>query len=177
MDKCIYFETERLSILPFDHTHLTERYVGWLNDPAVIEFSEQRHCKHTLESCEAYFRSMERSDNLFLAICDKPSGTHIGNVSVSIDVHNATADVSIMIGDRSFWGQGLGVEAFMAMVDRLLDSGEFRKVTAGTMAVNISMLKAMERAGMQEECRRANHYLLKGEAVDVVYFSRWRDDA
>jgi len=177
MDRALYIETDRLRILPFDPAHLSERYVGWLNDPEVVEFSEQRHCKHTLESCEAYFRSMERSGNLFLAICEKPSGAHIGNASVAVDVHNSIADISIMIGERSRWGEGLGAEAFMAIVGRLLDSGEFRKVTAGTVAVNFPMLKAMERAGMQEECRRANHYLLKGEAVDVVYFARWRDDA
>jgi RimJ/RimL family protein N-acetyltransferase len=119
---------------------------------------------------------MDNSDNMFLAICDKQTGLHIGNATVNMDMHNGIADVSIMVGDRGFWGKGLGGEAFTALVDYLLHRTNVRKVTAGTMAANKPMLKAMALARMAEEARRSNHYLLNGNPVDIVYFSRWRND-
>ena len=176
MDGLVHIETEQLKIVPFKEAYLTDRYVGWLNDPEVVKYSEQRHQYHSLESCRAYFLMIESSANIFLAICDKLTGLHIGNVSVNMDMNNGIADISIMIGDRDFWGKGLGSEAFTAVVGNLLERGDVRKVTAGTMAANKPMLKAMALAGMEEEARRGSHYLLNGTPVDMVYFSRWRNN-
>jgi len=175
MDGFAYIETERLNIVPFQEVHLTERYLGWLNDPDVVKFSEQRHRRHTLESCRTYCLAMGSLGNLFMAICDKRTGVHIGNSTVSIDSNNQIADIQILIGDRSFWGRGLGAEAFSALVEALLEIGCFRKITAGTLAENEAMLKTIKKAGMVIECIRKDHYLLNGKPVDVVYGAKWND--
>ena len=177
MNKQVHIETDRLRILPFDESCLTERYVAWLNDPQVVRFSELRHTKHTLASCRAYLEAIQCSENIFLSIHAKDAGLHIGNATVTSDTHNTIADVSIIIGDRSFWSKGLGSEAFSSIVEYVLGSGEFHKVTAGAMAINIPMLAAIRQCGMQEEGRRKKHYLHEGEAVDIVYGARWREDA
>lgn len=77
--------TSRLRLEPFAEPHLTERYVGWLNDPDVVRFSEQRHRRHTLASCEAYWRSFEGTPNHFWAIvADDASLGHIGNINTGM---------------------------------------------------------------------------------------------
>jgi len=50
-------QTARLRMVPFSEAHLTTRYVGWLNDPEVVRYSEQRHQTHTIESCRSYLLS------------------------------------------------------------------------------------------------------------------------
>lgn len=169
-------ETSRLKILPFKEEFLTQTYVAWLNDPEVVKHSEQRHRSHSLESCRQYFEFIQSSPHGFYAIVAKDPGTHIGNATVTVDLNNRVADISIMIGDRAFWGKRLGSEAFCALVDNLLNTGQFRKITAGTMAANIKMLKSIEKAGMKVECRRKDHYLLDGKPVDMVYAAKWQDE-
>ena len=176
MYEFINIETKRLNLLPFTERYLTDRYVSWLNDPEVVQFSEQRHCQHSKKSCADYFLEIKRRDHGFYAICEKETGLHIGNSTISIDLNNQIADIQILIGDRSFWGQGLGAEAFSALVEMLLESSCFRKVTAGTLAKNGAMLKTMEKAGMIVECIREGHYLLNGQPVDVIYGARWNND-
>ena len=44
-----------------------------------------------------------------------------------------------------------------------------RKVTAGTMAENKSMLAVMRDVGMIEEGRRLRQFLFEGREVDMVY--------
>lgn len=161
-------ETERLMLQPFQASFITENYVGWLSDPEVVQFSEQRHTKHTKASCQAYLESFDGTSNYFFAIFTRSDQEHIGNINAYVDEQNQVADVGIMIGERSAWGKGYGAEAWRALCEFLFAQG-IRKITAGTMAANKGMLKIMEKTGMQEDGRRKAQFLLDGEPVDLVY--------
>lgn len=169
-------ETKRLILAPFADEHLTPRYVGWLNDPVVVRYSEQRHLRHTLESCRRFVASFVGGPSHLWAIVAKDDALgHIGNVNSAVDEPNRTADVAIMIGEKKAWGRGLGAEAWLAVVEYLLGPGGMRKVTAGAMADNTAMLRIMAKAGMAEEGRRRGQFLLDGRAVDAVLCARFAD--
>lgn len=176
MDAYGTLETGRLRIIPFTAVFLTERYVGWLNDQEVMRYSEQRFKIHSLSSCRAYMESFEGSPNFFWAVTTRGAeAEHIGTLTAYVDVHNRVADVGILIGDRTKWGKGYGGEAFRAVVDFLFREEGMRKVTAGTMASNKAMMAVMDRAGMEVECRRARHFLLEGDEVDLVHGAIFRE--
>ena len=162
--------TERLVLTPFSEKHLTERYVGWLNDPVVVRYSEQRHRVHTLKSCRDYLDSLSGTPHHFWAIeaLDIELG-HIGNIGATIDEPNSVGDIAIVLGERTAWGNGYGTEAWLEVCRFLLEDSGLRKVSAGTMACNAEMLGIMRKSGMSEECRRPRHLLLNGEEIDVVY--------
>ncbi|MBZ0104030.1 MAG: GNAT family N-acetyltransferase [Sulfuricella denitrificans] len=162
-------ETPRLRIVPFDASLLTKRYVGWLNDPEVVRFSEQRHRHHDLAGCTAYFDSFEHSPHFFCAILHKGTpDEHIGNISIAVDRANRVADISIMLGEKQYWGQALGAEAWARVMEELFANQNIRKITAGTMALNHGMLTVMKRCGMEEEGRRKRQFLCDGQEVDMV---------
>ena len=50
---------------------------------------------------------------------------------------------------------------------------KLRKVTAGTMACNLGMVKLMEKCGMTLEATRKAHEMLDGQAVDLLYFAKF----
>ena len=163
-----------LVLEPFQERHLTARYVNWLNDPAVVKFSEQRHKVHDMESCRAYAASYAGTSNHLWAIVADRFG-HIGNINAAVDAPNQVADLAILIGQRECWGQGLGTRAWTVALEWLLQGGGMRKVTAGTMATNRSMLFVMKKSGMTPDgCRRAQ-CLLDGSPVDVVLMASFRD--
>ncbi len=155
-------------MVPFAERHLTEAYVGWLNDPETMRHSENRHRQHSLESCRDYWESFAGSPHFFWAIEADALG-HIGNMNAYLDIPNGTADVGILLGDRDSWGKGFGLEAWMLVAQFLFKSQGIRKLTAGTAANNIGMLKIMERAGMTADGRRLRQLLIDGAEVDVVY--------
>lgn len=162
--------TARLRLEPFEERHLSDRYVGWLNDPEVVRYSEQRHVRHTLDSCRAFAQSFRDSAHLLWAIhYDAVEPSHVGNIAAYVDGANGVADVTIVLGERRVWGQGVGLEAWAAVCDYLLKRPSIRKVTAGTLANNHAMLSIMRRSGMVEDGRRTAHYVIDGQPVDVVY--------
>ena len=166
---------ERLDLVPFSAEFLTPRYVGWLNDPETVRYSEQRHRRHTLESCARYAASMEGTPHHFWAVvAHDPALGHIGNMTATVDDNNRVADLAIMIGERSARGRALGLEAWVRACDFLLGAGGMRKVTAGTMSINAPMLGIMRAAGMIEEGRRARHFLHEGREEDLVMAALFR---
>ena len=170
-------ETPRLRIEPFTPAFLTDRYVGWLNDPEVMEFSEQRHLRHTRDTCRAYMDSFAGTPHHFWAIVARDSRAgHVGNVTAYVDAYNRVADVGILIGETSLWGKGYATEAWRGVCDYLLRTVGVRKVTAGTMAVNVGMLRVMERTGMVDDGVRPRHFLWNGEEVTLVHRALFRED-
>lgn len=170
-------ESARLRMVGFGPQHLTERYVGWLNDREVVRYSEQRFRRHTMESCAAYARAFGNTPNFLWAIeAHTPPLGHVGNLNAYIDERNRTADMGILIGEKGAWSQGFGREAWTTAAAFLLRGARMRKVTAGTLAENAAMLAVMAAAGMAEDGRRVRHVLFEGREVDVVHGALFRDN-
>jgi ribosomal-protein-alanine N-acetyltransferase len=170
-------ETPRLRIVPFSEAFLSSRYVGWLNDPEVVRYSEQRHKRHTLESCRQYWQSFKDSPHFFWAITTVDSELgHIGNINAYIDEFNSTASVGIMVGERTASRKGYGLEAWIAVCNYLIYDVGIRKVAAGTVAVNKGMLRIMEKSGMVVEGRWIRQCIIEGEEVDIIFAALFRNE-
>lgn len=167
--------TERLEIVfvhPKGRSDRTiEIQVGWLNDPEVVRYSEQRHRKHTPESQRSYLGRFNLSRDRFGEIY--LGGKLIGTVSGRIDKPNSVANIGILIGEKSLWGQGYGHEAWEGFCNSLLEKG-IRKIEAGMMGANFGMVKVCRKYGMQEEGRRPDHFLLGDQLSDMVMFGKTR---
>jgi [ribosomal protein S5]-alanine N-acetyltransferase len=166
----------RLQITIFEPRHLTDQYVGWLNDPDTVRYSEQRHTNHTIESCANYIKSLSNDVETFCAI-ESGSFGHIGNLTITRDLPNKTADMAIVIGHPEAKGMGLGAEAWGTVMQYLFGHEGIRKITAGTMATNTSMLQVMHTNSMKQEGSRIAHFLVDGMEVDLIQFAAFLKDA
>lgn len=162
--------TERLLISPFSESHLTPRYIGWLNDPDLMCYSEQRHKTHTINSCYDYWQSFKGTSNYFLAIEEIFENIgHIGNITAYIDENNLLADLSILIGEKKVQSKRYGTEAWVGVCDFLFNKLKIRKLTAGTISVNLPMKKLMHSVGMIDDGIRKKHYIYDGKEADIIY--------
>jgi [ribosomal protein S5]-alanine N-acetyltransferase len=161
----------RLSLVPFESRFLTQEYVDWLNDPALMRFSEQRRRQHTLESNAIYAAGFDHMSKFLWAIVDRRDESHIGNINAYLDTDNRVADIGLLVGNTTKQGQGLGTEAWEAIIQALLFGYEARKVTGGCAATNMPMRRIMERANMRPDGIRSQHLLIDGLAVDVIHMA------
>ncbi len=166
---------KRVHLRNFTVVDITPRYLGWLHDTEALRFSNQRFRRYDEASAHAYLESFVGTPNLFLAICEEASGDPLGTMTVYSSVPHATADVGILVGERSRWGQGFGREAWCLLVEWLLGQAQVRKVTAGCAAGNHGMLRLMETAGMHHEATRRAQEIIDGEPHDLVFYARFRD--
>ena len=161
-----------IRIVPFCRHHITERYVSWLNDPDVVRYSEQRHKKHTLQTAIEYHDVQKNTNNYILAI-EKTGDEllHVGNLRVLVNTDNNWASLSISVGDKEYWGTGVGSRAWILMLETLLDVMNYRMVIAGTMEVNEPMISLMKRSGMIIDCVLPRRFMWEGRETGLVWAS------
>jgi ribosomal-protein-alanine N-acetyltransferase len=163
-------ETERLRIESFTSEYLTEKYVSWLTDSEVVRFSEQRHARHTLESCRSYWSSFSGTPNFLWALVAKdPAIGHFGNITSYVDQSRLSADIGILIGEKRVWNKGYGREAWIAVCQYLFEEQGICQITAGTLEVNKSMIGIMNAIGMIPDPTRSGKSLYEGENVEFYY--------
>lgn len=169
---------ERVLLRPLGAEDVTERYVGWLNDPEVNRFLETRHARQTLESVAAFVAQISTSaDNWLFAICRLDDGAHVGNIKLGPKkAHHSLADISLFIGERDAQGRGFGREAIALAARFAFDSLGLRKLSAGCYAENRSSLGAFNRVGFRQEGLRRKHYLLDGRPSDIIELGLCADE-
>lgn len=166
--------TARLVLRPL--TKASQRQIDWLRNPDVVKFSEQRHVEHTLTTCLRYIHSFNPHGHIW-SIWLMYNDEHIGNIAADVDTPNNIADLSIMIGEPTHWGEGYATEAFRGTTEWLLDkhAGNLRKIEAGCMAMNEGMKKVLDRAGYQYEGERKNHFLYNpSQPSGALFYGKFR---
>lgn len=164
----------KVELRSFNESCITADYLSWLNDPQVLRFSNQRFRQHTRESCLRYLATFDATPHYFLAIHDRESGDMIGTMTAYVNENHGTADMGILVGNRSVWGQGIGCDAWSTLMAYLLNVRGLRKVTGGTLACNVGMIKIMERSGMQLEAIRKAQEIVEGNPQDALYYAKFR---
>lgn len=162
-----------------DHLH-DDAYFGWLRDLQVIETINRIEYMLPLrfETVEAYVRGLWSSPtDAFFAIILLEDNRFVGTQRLAhIDWRGGSAEVGIMIGDRSVWNQGLATDAVTIACRYAFDNLGLRRLTAGTPASNVAMQRCFERLGFKEEGRLRRHVSLGGKMVDRVLFGLFPDE-
>ncbi len=158
----------------FREDDITDSYVSWLNDPEVVKYSNQRFRVHSIATSTEYFLTFEGGSSIFLAVVARDGGQVFGTMTIHCIPQHEIADVGILIGEREYWGKGIGKSAWGAVLELLSNDACVRKVTGGTLSCNFGMIKIMKDTGMQEDGVRIAQELVDGQAHDIVHFAKFK---
>lgn len=153
----------------------TDQYLSWLNDVEVNKFLETRWISQTLETVISHIKKVSSSPTeLLLKIVVTAEEMHIGNIKIGpIDVNNKSAELSYLIGEKSFWGQGYATEAINLCVDYCFGTLGLYKIQAGCFDSNIGSQKALLKSGFELEGRLRKRILaIDGNREDHLWFGR-----
>lgn len=164
---------DKVILRRFNTSDIDDSYIGWLNNPDVVRFSNQRFLTHDRASCLRYLASFEGTKNMFMSVRRLSDGRLVGTLTAYVSSHHGTVDAGIMIGDKSVWGGGYGQDAWDTLTKWLLGRDDIRKLTAGTLACNYGMIKLMERSGMTLEAVRKAQEIVEGQPVDILYYAKF----
>lgn len=165
-----------IKLCEFTESHINDKYIGWLNDPQVVKYSNQRFMHHDFESCSAYHQSFKDSKNLFLAIHLKDNNKFIGTMTVYYSSSYMVADLGLMIGNTSYWGKGIGQEVWQMMMTYLLEIKKIPKVTGGALSSNLGMVNIMKKTGMQLDSERLKSELVNDLPINTLYFAKFSNE-
>lgn len=166
-------KTPRLTLAPpFIHEGMdVSHYLKWLNNDAVMQFSEQRHITHTTGSQYEYLTSFTKTSNLFWEI--QKDQTPIGSITAYRNTANHTANIGIMIGETRYWNRGFASEAWDAVCQYLFEQNT-RKIEAGCMASNHAMRSLLDKMEFTHEATIPGHFLRMGKPEDLYCYGKTR---
>ena len=150
-----------------------DKYYNWLCDYEVVKtLNLPAYAKPvSRKTVEGYVESILESDNnIFMAIYVGDPEVFVGTLKIgAINYLCGTADIGIMIGDRSFWGRGLATNVTSLAVEYCFKRLGLRKVTAGVMGINPAMVHCFKKIGfVQEGCFRKQDFY-ESEFVDHIH--------
>ena len=167
---------EKLYLRVLSEEDVTDEYVSWLSDRDVTKYMTWRAFPSTPTDIREYIKGKKRGESLFLGMLEKKTDKHIGNINLGpIDWINRRAEVSMMIGNKDYWGKGYMTEAFELVINHAFNTLNLNKLKAGTEADNISAVNLFEKTGWVREGLLKNETFRDGNFHDMVLFARFNE--
>ncbi len=165
-----FIEGNRIYLREVRLSDANDNYYRWMNDPEIIRYLESRFYPKSVEMLQSYVRREEECrSSVFMTIIEKNSDEHIGNIKIhGIDHVHRHAEVSLIIGEKGYWGRGYGSEAIKLVVDFAFNTLNLNRLFAGIYASNVGSIKAFKKAHFFEEGVRKEHRFYNGHYVDEV---------
>ncbi len=147
-------------------------YPDWLNDAEVCQGNAHHVFPYTPAAARDYIQKANSGrQQLVLAIGRQADDVHVGNIALdSINTINRTAELAIVIGDKSCWEKGYGKEAAELICGHGFMALNLHRIACGTFKHNTGMRRLAVHLGMQEEGRRRQAAYKQGRYVDVIEY-------
>ena len=172
-----FLRGERVDLRPLQTEDVDGPYHGWLNDYKVTRFLETGAFPTTRAALEQYVRSTaQHPDNVMLAIVDRATNAHIGNIKLGpIHPLHRRADVGIIIGDARFRGKGYGRDAMELMLVYGFERLNLHKITLGVYADHEAAVKLYQQLGFSIEGTLKEHLFRDGQFRDKYVMGLLRE--
>lgn len=177
-------EGTKVYLRPFEREHLEDpRYISWLRDYQVMRYigRSEYFRPFGFEMVQDYIESLWKNPYVsFFAVHDRKDEAFVGTAKLSYldetGKETRTADVGIMVGDRTRWGQGLAGNAVQTVCSHAFTDLEARKLTAGANGSNPAVLRLFERLGFVEEGRLRRKLLVEETYHDHVLLGCFKEE-
>lgn len=171
-------ETLRLILRKLRPEDITEKYLGWLNDPEINRYLETRHVVQTLDSCREFVEKCNTThgEHLF-GVFLKSSDEHIGNAKIGfVNEHYKRGQLSLLIGEKKYWGKGYSTELVSALTEYAFNQLGLIRVEAGCYEDNLASLRVFLKCGYTVEGFFRNHVILDGKPQGGFWLGKLIDE-
>jgi RimJ/RimL family protein N-acetyltransferase len=174
---------ERVRLRPIERDDLP-RFVAWFADPEVrahlalflplSRAQEERWYESTLA------QPQEEQPFAIDARLDEARWQHVGAAGLqNLQWRNRGTEIGLVVGDRSFWGKGLGTEATALLVRFAFDTLNLHRVALRVYEDNAPARRVYEKVGFVLEGRQRDGDFREGRYRDVLLYSilrpEWQD--
>ncbi len=151
-------------------------FVRWINDPETRRFMAMRYPLSQAEE-EKWWQSRAEGDGDHIFAVETLDGTYIGNIGLhSIERENRRAMLGIIVGEKSYWGQGYGTDAIQAMLRWAFEYLNLHRVYLTVYAYNKRAIRSYEKCGFRHEGTMRQARYTDGQYFDELMMGILRDE-
>lgn len=173
----IYGERVRLRAVERDDV---KKFYEWVNDPDVT-YGLGLYLPMSIVDEERWFDGIAQRDAnekpLAIEVRDGDGWKLIGNCRVfEIEWVNSSAELGIMIGDKSIWNQGYGTEVMTLLLRHGFETLNLNRIYLRVFSDNPRAKRAYEKTGFVEEGRLREAVFRHGQYGDMFIMSVLRSE-
>ena len=170
-----FLEGTQIYLRPIVTADATPDYVGWVNDCEVTSGLISGYFPITMEGLRSYVTGVSNSSAVMFAICLKESDLHVGNIKLgSFDWFARTCELGIMIGDKNYWGKGIGKDACTLVTDYAFNKLNLEKLWLAVFDNNPKAIKLYEDLGFEIEGTQQRHIYKDGKYWNKILMAKFR---
>ncbi len=148
-------------------------FVNWLNDPDVYRYLSLYYPLSNVQE-EKWFEDINSrsiaEQPLMIETWDDGLWKSLGNISfINVDQQSRNAELGIFIGEKDFWGKGIGTKAIALMLDYGFNTLNLHRIYLRVFEPNQRGIHCYEKLGFRHEGSMREAYFLNGEYVNVLY--------
>jgi len=152
-----------------------EKFVEWINDPEVTAGLTLSMPMSSVDEEKWFEDAMKRPQAEKPLVIDMKDGTDwrlIGNSGFfDFDWMARSAEVGIMIGEKTLWNQGYGTEAMTLLLRHGFGTLNLNRIYLRVYADNKRAIRTYEKAGFVHEGRMRQAVYKRGKYDDVLFMS------
>jgi RimJ/RimL family protein N-acetyltransferase len=174
----MFLQSDTIYLRALSIDDVTAEYLSWLNNNDVTAGLVAGTFPSTFQDLQQYINAKAQDKNtVIFAICDKHTHKHIGNIKIdNFDWISKTCELGILIGNKDFWGKGIGTEACKLVIDYAFNTLNIRKILLAVYSTNVSAIKVYERLGFEKEGTLKAHVFQHGNYIDKHYMSIFNNE-
>ena len=177
-DADAFIEAASFYLRPVEEDDYINHFQAWVNDQEVTHFMWRGTMPSSKADAIDAFHEIRKSDNdVEFAIVAKDSGETIGFTGLH-EVNNIyrSAEFRILIGEKSYWGKGVGTEALKFLCAYGFETLNLNRVSLGVNGANAGALKSYEKAGFITEGSLKQAIYRNGQYYDVTMMRLLKDE-
>jgi len=165
-----FLSGEKIYLREVREEDVSDEYYSWINDLEINQFLESRFLPRSKKDILNHVNKLDGNPNeIFFAICDIKNDKHIGNIKLGpINWYHRKGDISLLVGDKNYWGKGIGTESIALVIEFGFKVLNLNKLCAGYYANNIGSAKAFEKCGFKIEGNFEDEYFSNGKYIHGI---------
>ena len=150
--------------------------VKWYNDSTVRKTLVIDEV-FELEKTVSWFRTLADNNSRKDFLVESLDGAPIGITGlIDVDRKNKTAQCYCVVGEKSFWGKGLGTEVHSVLFQWGFETLQIDKIWATIRTNNPAIFRVVEKLGFQIEGMLRKDKIVDGERIDLYHIGLLRDE-
>jgi ribosomal-protein-alanine N-acetyltransferase len=156
---------------------LPGRYPVWLNDEELMASIDTTAREVSLDDILRMLEPYDNKSKFHIGIYRRSDDLPIGFYQVQYGRRSRTASISVIIGEREFWGKKVVAETRRLLIDFLFSMVDVEKIGGMPMARNIPSVFNYKAQGFTHEGTLRKHVVdANGQRADVFVFGLLRDE-
>lgn len=156
-----------IKLAKFSNKHL-EKSREWMNDKEICRLFNRIYKPLTIQMQKKWYKNLKK-DKCQITFAIETDSIYVGNVGLkNIDLVDKKCEYYIFIGNKNYWGKGIGTESTIQLINFVKKNLNIHKIYLHVDQKNISAKKLYNKIGFVKEGVLKDELFRGGKYITMI---------